>query len=190
MLETLVVAFASDPVWGGWGFPERDRATEQRRAVFGLWMASALRYPAVRVTRGCEAVALWHPPGDWESTEEDERLLIATARSLLGRHADRFLEGCDLIERSHPRGEPHYYLSLLGTHDRHRGRGLGMALLEESLTLVDAAGVPAYLESTNPRNNPRYERVGFRKIGAYSLPGDGPRVEMMWRTPILTGRRA
>jgi GNAT superfamily N-acetyltransferase len=188
MLETLVLAFASDPVWGGWAFPDRDHAMHQRRAFFALWLRSALRYPAVRVTQACEAVALWYPPWGSENTEEDERQLVFTAKSLLGSHAEVFLKGCDLIEASHPHGEPHYYLSLLGTHDNHRGKGLGMALLRETLALVDAEGMPAYLESTNPKNNHRYERVGFRRIGAYSLPGEGPQVDMMWRDPIGSKR--
>jgi len=80
-----------------------------------------------------------------ESTGDDEQILAATAKSLLGGHADRFLQGCDLIERSHPRAEPHYYLSLPGTHDRHRGRGIGTALVEETLAPIDAAGMPAFL---------------------------------------------
>jgi GNAT superfamily N-acetyltransferase len=183
MIETLTVAFADDPVWGGWAFPDRKHAAEQRRAFFGLWVKSALRYSSVRVTESCEAVALWYPPGGSENTAEDERQLLSTAQSLLGEYADVFLKGCDLIEASHPNGQPHYYLSLLGTHDHHRGKGLGMALLRENLRTIDAAGMPAYLESTNPRNNPRYEGVGFTKIGAYSLPSDGPNVDMMWRQP-------
>jgi hypothetical protein len=32
MLDTLVLAFANDPVWGGWAFPDHDHAIEQRRA--------------------------------------------------------------------------------------------------------------------------------------------------------------
>jgi GNAT superfamily N-acetyltransferase len=39
--------------------------------------------------------------------------------------------------------EPHYYLSLLGTRDEHRGRGLGMALLKENLARIDAERMPA-----------------------------------------------
>ena len=28
MLETLVLAFANDPVWGGWAFPDRNQAIQ------------------------------------------------------------------------------------------------------------------------------------------------------------------
>jgi GNAT superfamily N-acetyltransferase len=181
--ETLTLAFADDPVWGGWAFPDRGHASEQRRAIFGLWLRSSLRYRWVRVTQRCEAVAAWLPPGGAENTEEDEQRLVSLAEELLGDHAGVFLMGTDLFEASHPH-EPHYYLSLLGTHDDHRGKGLGMGLLRENLALIDAEGMPAYLESTNPRNLLRYERLGFARIGAFTLPGGGPRVDMMWREPI------
>lgn len=183
ILDTLVVAFADDPVWGGWAFPERERAAEQRRAFFELWLKGSLRYQTVHVTPGCEAVALWYPPGEFENTEQDERDLIATARAVLGARADLFLDACELIETRHPGHTPHYYLSMLGTHARHRGRGLGMALLRDNLARIDALGMPAYLESTNPKNDPRYERLGFARIGGYHLPAGGPLVTQMWREP-------
>src|SRR5712691_8092625 len=91
MTETLTLAFADDPVWGGWAFPDRERASGQRRAFFGLWLRSALRSRCVRVTQRCEAVAAWYPPGGSENTEEDERRLVSMARELLGDHASVFL---------------------------------------------------------------------------------------------------
>ena len=183
MTETLTLAFAGDPVWGRWGFPDRRRSSEQRSALFRLWNESVLRCGAARVTGGCEAVAAWYPPGATANAAEDQKRLVAFAGEQLGDHASTFLKGCAMIESSHPQGRPHYYLSLLGTHDVHRGRGLGMALLRESLALIDAQKMPAYLESTNPRNTPRYEGLGFATIGSYALPGGGPTIGMMWREP-------
>jgi YD repeat-containing protein len=58
-----------------------------------------------------------------------------------------------------------------------------MALVAENLAAMDAAGVPAYLESTNPAaNRRRYERAGFERLGEFTTPG-GPVVETMWREP-------
>ena len=91
------------------------------------------------------------------------------------------LEIFDRFEGSHPRDRPHYYLSLLGTHNDHRGKGIGMGLLADNLAAIDAEGMPAYLESTNPANHARYERLGFVQVGEFSLPSDGPQVATMWR---------
>lgn len=177
--ETLTLAFAADPVWGRWAFPDPERGGAQRRAYFRFFVRSALRHPWVRVTPGCEAVAMWIPPEAAELAEDDERGVVAMVREMLGGRAERFLAGTDLFASSHPR-RPHYYLGLLGTHDAHRGKGLGMALLRENLSRIDALRMPAYLESTNPVNLPRYQGLGFAKAGAFTIP-DGPTVDTMWR---------
>ena len=56
-----------------------------------------------------------------------------------------------------------------------------MALLAENLARIDALHAAAYLESSNPRNNPRYESLGFVPVSQFQAPGDGPRVTGMWR---------
>ena len=68
-------------------------------------------------------------------------------------------------------------------HPDHRGRGIGMSLLADGLARIDTGGMPAFLESSNPANRPRYERLGFRPRGEFHLPEDGPVVTQMWREP-------
>jgi hypothetical protein len=41
--------------------------------------------------------------------------------------------------------------------------------------------VPAYLESSNPANDPRYERRGFRRVGEFNRPDEELTVATMWR---------
>jgi GNAT superfamily N-acetyltransferase len=91
----------------------------------------------------------------------------------------------DRFEHAHPHEPPHYYLSLLGTRLDRRGEGLGMRLLAECLALFDAEGVPTYLESSNPANDERYERVGFRKVGSFTTPDGAHTVATMWRDPPI-----
>jgi GNAT superfamily N-acetyltransferase len=132
---------------------------------------------------GAMAAALWIPPGGTELTEREEEELEPLLGRLVGDRAPATLELLERFEAAHPRDRPHYYLSLLGTHPDHRGKGLGMALLAENLRLIDADGAPAYLESSNPANDARYERIGFRKIGAFSTPDGAHTVTTMWREP-------
>jgi hypothetical protein len=47
--------------------------------------------------------------------------------------------------------------------------------------------MPAYLESSNPDNNGRYERIGFRRVGEFSTPDDRHTVATMWRDPRPQG---
>jgi GNAT superfamily N-acetyltransferase len=100
---------------------------------------------------------------------------------LIGPRAAAVVELVNRFEAAHPSERPHYYLNLLGTRPEQRGRGLGMALLSENLERTDAEGFPAYLESSNPANNARFERVGFRRVGEFTTPGGERTVTTMWR---------
>jgi hypothetical protein len=55
-----------------------------------------------------------------------------------------------------------------------------MALLAENLRAIDATGLPAYLESTNPANNKRYMAQGFLPADELTLP-NGHVITTMWR---------
>jgi GNAT superfamily N-acetyltransferase len=73
-----------------------------------------------------------------------------------------------------------YHLEWWATRRDRAGRGFGSALIRENLARVDAEHLPSYLESTNPVNLPRYEALGFRRVGEFAPP-DGPTVTTMWR---------
>jgi len=53
-------------------------------------------------------------------------------------------------------------------------------LLQTAIARCDAEGLPAYLESTNPRNRPLYERHGFEAVGEIRI-GDCPPIVPMLR---------
>jgi GNAT superfamily N-acetyltransferase len=100
---------------------------------------------------------------------------------MLGSHADDVLGLLERFESNHPRGEPHYYLSLLGVHPDHRGEGKGMGLLAANLALLDEMGMPSYLESSNRANDHRYEALGYSQVGEFAVPGGEPTLACMWR---------
>jgi GNAT superfamily N-acetyltransferase len=129
------------------------------------------------------AAALWIPPGEPELSREDEQRVEPLLRERVGAHADAVLELLDRFEAHHPRDQPHFYLSLLGTHPEHRGQGKGMGLLAATLAAIDELSVPAYLESSNPGNDQRYERLGFAQIDEFAAAGGGPTIACMWRAP-------
>lgn len=169
-------AFADDPLWR-WAFPDQSGLA----AWWRFYIRSALRYPCVWVARDFAAASVWIPPGGLELTVEEEAEVKPILHELVGDRATDVLVLLDRFEEAHPRSEPHYYLSLLGTADRSRGNGVGMALLAENLGEIDRQGVPAYLESSNPRNNRRYESVGFVQVGEFTTPDETRTVATMWR---------
>lgn len=100
------------------------------------------------------------------------------------KHGFQCVKRGGVIERvfaEHRPKQAHYYLHMLGARSNQQGKGVGSALLREGLKRVDQHGMPAYLESSNEKNLPLYERFGFRITSEQTLGSDGPRVWFMWR---------
>lgn len=175
--RVLADGFRDDPVMT-WVFdePGRDRKLQE---FFGFVASEALvPLGATYVLPG--SCANWTPPGTPEWPEERGRRL--------GELLDRACSPSDLerlgtldaaMQQHHPEGDL-WYLGSIATVVEAQGRGNGTRLLATSLERVDAEGLPAYLESTNPRNVSLYERHGFRRTGTIDLPG-GPPLTTMWR---------
>jgi GNAT superfamily N-acetyltransferase len=164
---------------------ERERKLAALASVFGFFAEAALEFGWMRITDGVEAVALWIPPGSPEMTPADEQRLPGVIATACGpQSASRVSRLLDAFEHSHPHEPPHYYLSLLATHPDHVGNGLGVGLVADCLAEIDAGDPPAsaFLESSNPRNLPRYERLGFRPTREVELIA-GLSGTQMWRPP-------
>lgn len=172
--------FAEDPVWRPSLTREGDDPAGMRE-FWDVWLRGAMRYPWVWLLDEAAAVSVWIPPGGAELSDEQNDEMNSLSISRLGAAgADNLWEVFSRFEHAHPGGEPHYYLSLLGTHPDWRGRGLGIALLQANLAEIDKEGVSSYLESSNPANDKRYQRVGYEPVVTFDLPA-GQRVTGMWR---------
>lgn len=174
--DVIAEAFTNDPTWL-WAIPDAGA----RKRFWALHVTNALRYPNVLRTNNFEAVSVWIPPNGTEVSAEDEEIFPEFINELVGDRSGEVLELLQKFDDSHPHEEPHYYLSLLATRNESRGQGIGMALLREGLERIDAENMPAYLESSNPINDHRYESVGFTAVTSFQAPGNGPTVTGMWR---------
>ena len=179
--ETITLAFAGDPVWGP-ALAAPEGGTDHLAAYWRRFVASSQEQGGLWMLDDGAAVSVWIPPGGQELDGVGLVTLEAFNLATLGPDRARGLhELYDRFEANHPTAEPHAYLSLLATHPDHRGRGVGQMLLAEILSRWDGLGVPSYLESTNPANDHRYERAGFRRSGGFTaVRGDAP-ISTMWR---------
>jgi GNAT superfamily N-acetyltransferase len=180
--ETISLAFHDDPTWS-WAFPDDAQRQRQYAVWWGFLVEGAMRFesPAVFVTDGIEAAAIWLPPGEAELAPEAEARLPELLRELVGDRVDELMGLMERFEAVQPADPPHYYLDLLGVHDDHRGKGMGIALLAENLERFDSEGVPSYLESSNAGTNSKYERLGYRQIGEFTTPDDSVVITAYWR---------
>jgi GNAT superfamily N-acetyltransferase len=179
--EVITLAFRDDPVWAV-ALARTDGRTDHHQAYWRLFVSDAVDLGEVRLAGDGAAVAVWIPPGATEVSPATEEALEAFNRAALGEAgAAEMAQLYGRFEANHPRDHAHAYLSLLATHPDHRGRGIGQTLLAANLAHWDALGVPTYLESTNPANDHRYERAGFRRVGGFTAIRDGAPISTMWR---------
>ena len=176
VFDILTQAFSDDPMtcWT-WPEPSLLRATFPGFAkAFG---GAAFEHGSAYRIGGAGA-ALWLPPGVDPDDAEFGRIVGATMPKALMADGWRVSEQ---MARHHP-SEPHWYLPLIGVVPAHRNKGFGSALLSPALAACDRDGTLAYLESTNPRNIPLYERHGFERL-ASSQSGSSPTIVPMLRQP-------
>jgi GNAT superfamily N-acetyltransferase len=178
---TIAAAFRHDPVWG---VALRALATseEHQLAYWRCFVDSAHSYGSVFESPDAGTVSIWVPPGATELTQEQESALRDLVEATLGPEDTwALIELWDRFEAHHPHDEPHAYLSLLATRPDLAGHGYGQAHLATDLQRWDRAGLPTYLESSNPGNDHRYERQGYRPVGRFETVIDSAPVTTMWR---------
>jgi GNAT superfamily N-acetyltransferase len=178
----LARAFHDDPVFS-WLFPaEGSRPWRLRRYFATELRHESLRHGAVDVAIAdgrMAGAAAWFPPGTWSSGME----LSALPGYLraFGRRLGSGSQYLSVATRAHPRGEPHWYLAIIGVDPARQGRGVGAALLRSRLRGCDEGGLPAYLESSKLENVPVYQHFGFQVTGTLDLPEGAPVTTAMWR---------
>src|SRR5690348_5502572 len=124
----FTTAFFHDPVWGP-AFPDERRRARQAAVLWRVYAVSALRYPWTFVTPYVEAAAIWIPPGGTELTPDEACGLGELMEKAAGPEVAASVQEIEArFEAAHP-AEPFFHLTLLATHARHRGKGLGMGLL-------------------------------------------------------------
>lgn len=171
-LATLTLAFAADPLMR-WAMPEPIQYLTHFPRFLKEFAGPAFDHATGHATGAFTGAALWLPP-DVHFDEE------AVGAVLDGAVRDEDKEAVfSLLEQTasyHPQ-EPHWYLPVIGVEPVSQGKGLGSALLALALAQCDEQHAPAYLESSNERNIPLYERHGFKvltKLQTGSSPGLWP----------------
>ncbi|UKY54653.1 GNAT family N-acetyltransferase [Streptomyces inhibens] len=177
--RTLARAFDDDPMMR-WFFPD----DTTREAGLGRYFTTifARQYVHHGVCEHTEAAAaFWVPPGAQDKAVPDAETIQELAE-ILGDRAPLFQQAAAAAAGHGPQ-EPHWYLAVVGADPAAQGQGHGAALLRSGLAKADAAGLPAYLESSKPSNLPFYEHFGFTVLGEVQLPGGGPTLWSMRREP-------
>lgn len=173
--HTIVLAFAADPMTR-WTWPQAHQYAAAMPRMVRAFGSRAFSNGSAFCTDDYGGVALWLPPGVQADENGLGAVIESTVEGALRSESDAIFEQ---MARYHPT-EPHWYLPLIGADPAHQGEGLGQALMTHALAQCDRDHAPAYLESSNPRNIPFYERHGFEVLGDIQV-GSSPTLVPMLR---------
>ena len=173
--RTITLGFASDPVTR-WVWPDPATYFEIEPQFVDAFGGNGFAHGTVYETQCQRAAAMWLPP---EVEADDERMGLLAAQSIAPERMEEVGTFMAQMGEFHPK-EPCWYLPLIAADPAATGKGLGAALMKHALAKVDETGMPAYLESSNPRNISLYERHGFEVMGEIQL-GSSPVMTPMYR---------
>ena len=155
-IAIILLAFAGDPL-ARWIYPDPHQYLRYFPDVVRLFGGSAFEHGTGYYADAFAGAALWLPPNVHPREEEMGMLLQQTVPE---QNQEDVFAVLDQMGSYHPT-EPHWYLPMIGVDPAHQGAGVGSALMNEALKIVDRDGLIAYLESSNPKNISLYERHGF-----------------------------
>lgn len=175
IINTIVLGFVADPLTR-WLINSATDYLSGMPEFMNAFGGRAFEEDTAFVAGDGKAAALWLPPGVEPDQETMVEVMMKLVRPEQLEDLGAILEG---MSRFHPE-EPHWYLPVIAADPAFTGQGLGAALMKSALVRCDEDRMPAYLESSNPRNISLYERHGFEIIGRIQS-GESPVMTPMYR---------
>lgn len=163
-VETVVSAFAADPAFR-YFFRDGGAFAAQATMFAGHLFDRRVRSGTVWVIDGGASVAMWDGPGPADPhSEPSPAMALQLPSETLAR-----LEAYDAAVHMALPSTPHWYLGVLATHPRSAGRRWGRAVMAPGVASATSAGLPAYLETTNPDNVALYRRAGWEVTASITV---------------------
>lgn len=176
-IAVVALAFSADPA-ARWTWPDPNQYLRHFPSFVKAFGGKAFAHESAYYVDGYAGAALWLPP---EVRPDDDALISLLQRTGSSQFQKDGLAVFEQMGRYHPR-ESHWYLPFIGVDPFHQGKGCGAALMQHALIPCDRDHTLAYLESSNPKNIPLYERHGFELLGTIQV-GTSPPIFPMLRSP-------
>lgn len=177
IIDVMVLAFGADPA-ARWTWPDPNQYLTHFPSLVRVLAGKAFVHESAHYVDGYAGAALWLPPQVHPDEDALRTLLQGTGSAQVQKDCVALFEQ---MGRYHP-PEPHWYLPFIGVDPFHQGKGYGAELIQHALIACDRDHTLAYLESSNPKNVPLYERHGFEALGTIQV-GTSPSIVPMLRTP-------
>ena len=174
-MAVVLMGFSTDPA-ARWMYPEVNDYLTHFPKFIRFFAGKAFENESAFRTADFSGAALWLPP---DVHPEEEPLIKLFEETVADDLQDDMFAMFEQMGNFHP-DEPHWYLPMIGVDTFQQCKGIGSALMKHALSICDRDRLPAYLESSNPRNIPLYERFGFEVVGRIQV-GSSPPVTPMVR---------
>lgn len=177
VIDVITLAFSTDPSLR-WMYPDPNQYLTNFPSFLRAFAGRSFENNCAFYAEDFAGAALWLPPN---IKSDEDRLIPILQETVAEQIQDEMFQVFEEMDKYHPQ-EPHWYLPLIGVETIHQNKGFGSALMKHALALCDKDGLPTYLESSNPKNIPLYERHGFEIMGTIQI-GSSPPVTPMLRSP-------
>lgn len=177
IIAVVVLAFSADPV-ARWTYPDPHEYLRYFPDIVKAFGGKAFAHGTAYYVDGFSGAALWLPP---DVQPQEDEMIALLQRTVPEQNQEEVFSVLEQMGSYHP-NEPHWYLPLIGVDPSLQGKGHGTALMKHALMPCDRENRLAYLESTNSRNMPLYQRHGFELLGTIQA-GSSPPIFPMLRRP-------
>jgi GNAT superfamily N-acetyltransferase len=177
VIATITLGFSADPV-ARWVWSDAATYLAAMPRFVEAFGGRGFDHDSVYRSECSHAAAMWLPAEIEPDGEAIEAIIASTIEPERLEEIGAFFEQMDV---HHPK-EPCWYLPMIAAEPAYQGKGLGSALMKHALQRCDKQGLPAYLESSNPRNIGLYERHGFEITGEIQA-GASPVMTPMFQAP-------
>lgn len=172
-IHTTMLGFSTDPFLR-WMYPNASSYLNAGPA-FDAFGGGSIDHGSAFAANDFEGVAMWMPPG---AEADEERFVEEVEKHILPEKHETLFAVLEEMGKFHPKDA--WYLPTIAVDPACQGKGIGSQLMKHALAMVDAKGLTAYLESSNPRNMSLYERCGFVTMGKIQI-GEAPVIHPMIR---------
>ena len=160
IVQTITLGFAADPI-ARWVWPEAKVYLDSMPRFATAFGGRGFEHGTVYQVADGKAAAMWLPP---DVEPDGDAIEVILAETIAEDRMEEIGAFFGQMDEYHPEGRC-WYLPLIAADPAFIGKGLGATLMKHALQRCDYEGLPAYLESSNPRNISLYERHGFETIG-------------------------
>jgi GNAT superfamily N-acetyltransferase len=174
LINVMVLAFAADPV-ARWMYRDPQRYLAYFGRFIRAFAGKAFSTGTAWSVGGSLGAALWLPPG----VKPEEEAIVAILDESVPRDVMADVNAMFGEMAAYHTRDLHWYLPTIGVEPHLHRRGLGSALLAETLRWCDQEHLPAYLESSNPANTALYQRFGFEALGVIRVGHSPPMLPML-----------